>query len=778
MAQNSLSSRRVAQNKNYKNNRVSQIPMNTNASDNDDFAYLKTLTLLYVEDEPSIRNQLAQFLNRRCANLYLATNGKQGLEVFANCKPDIVVTDVLMPEMDGLQMCEAIRATHPKIPLIITTAFEEPRYFQRAIDLGVDKYVTKPVELAVLEQALLKCTRIIRAEVALKDLKERTTELIEAERLAGLGHWRLNLQNEEVEWSDELLRIFEADAAHFVKSYADFLSLIHPEDRERVKQEHEAHLAKNTNYDLEHRLLLPNGHVKYVHEHCQTEHDAQGRPISTLGTVQDITERKLIEIELEQYQQHLEDLVEMRTLELQRLKNEADAANRAKSIFLANMSHELRTPLNAILGFSQLIERDPKLNEEHRSELKIINNAGQHLLALINDVLEISRIEAGKSRVQIEPFDFHELLQAVEDIIRVKAEVKNLTLKIERVGSLPHFAKGDANHLRQVLINLLGNAVKYTKQGSVTLRITPFDDAICFEIIDTGIGIAAQDLERIFYAFYQTDSGMAYSDGTGLGLAISQEFVRLMGGKINVNSKEGEGSAFSFTIALPEVSAPSVALKQPLKVVALADGQPSCRILIAEDEPDNRLLLTRVLENVGFEVRAVGNGQQAVQMFESWQPDFIWMDMRMPVMDGYQATKAIRALPNGRAVKIAALTASAFKEDRESILSAGCNDMLTKPLNEDSLFKIMGQLLNVQYRYLDFVKVETVYAANVELNLSLLPAALRDKLAKAAELLDVEAVQAVAEKIKVALPAQAQILENAMATFHFDLIQKAVRENA
>lgn len=748
--------------------------MNDNTNENDDFAYLKTLTLLYVEDDSSIRNQLAQFLNRRCANLYLATNGKQGLEVFEQCQPDIVITDVLMPEMDGLKMCEGIRATHPKIPLIITTAFEEPRYFQRAIDLGVDKYVTKPVELAVLEEAILKCTRIIRAEIALQELKERTTELLEAERLAKLGHWRLNLQNEEVEWSDELLHIFEVDATHFVKSYADFLSLIHPDDRERVKHEHEAHLAKAVDYDLEHRLLLPNGHVKYVHEHCQTEHDEQGNPISTHGTLQDITERKLIEVELKQYQQHLEELVEMRTLELQRLKNEADAANRAKSIFLANMSHELRTPLNAILGFSQLIERDPQLNEEHRSELKIINNAGKHLLALINDVLEISRIEAGQSRVQIEPFDFHELLQAVEDIIRTRAEVKGLTLKIESVGSLPHFAKGDVNHLRQVLINLLGNAVKYTTKGSVTLRLTPFEDVICFEVIDTGIGIAPDDLQRVFYAFYQTESGIAYGDGTGLGLAISQEFVRLMGGEITVSSTVGQGSTFSFTLSLPEISAPVVCLKRPLKVVALADGQPTYRILIAEDEPDNRLLLTRVLENVGFQVQAVSNGEQAVQVFESWQPDFIWMDMRMPVMDGYQATKAIRNLPNGRAVKIAALTASAFKEDKDSILSAGCDDMLTKPLNEDSLFKIMAQLLNLEYRYFDFEKLENADVAGVGLDLSLFPAHLREELAQAADLLDMEAVQAVADKIKADLPHQAQILENAVATFHFDLIQKAV----
>lgn len=735
---------------------------------NDDFAYLKTLAILYVEDDENIRGQLSQFLSRRCATLYLGENGQMGLELFEKHQPDIVVADILMPIMDGLKMGEAIRLINPKVPIIITTAFEEPRYFYRAIDLGVDKYVAKPVDLEVLEDALIKCTRSIRAEFALKELQHRTTELQEAQRMAELGHWRLDLVNQKLSWSEELLKILELEAVRFTASYATFVSLIHPEDLDFVEKSYQLHLEKNAPYDIEHRILLPNGNIKYIHERRQTERDNQGKPISTLGTLQDITKRKLTEIELEQHRLHLEELIFTRTKELEKAKNEAESANRAKSIFLANMSHELRTPLNAILGFAQLIERDPLLNDGHRKELQIINRAGRHLLSLINDVLEISRIEAGQSAIQIETIDFHELLLSVEEMIRVRADVKTLNFNVERFGSMPHFVRTDGNRLRQILINLLGNAVKYTDEGSVILRLTPIGDAIRFDIIDTGIGISQQDLRSIFYAFYQTESGTARNDGTGLGLTISREFVRLMGGDIEVKSILGQGSTFSFTVPLPEVSAPVVRLKSQSPVLSLAPGQPRYRVLVVEDNEDNRLLLTRVLENVGFDVRAVDNGKQAVETFQAWLPDFIWMDIRMPVMDGYEATKRIRALPNGGQVKIAALTASVFTEDRDSILSAGCDDILTKPLSEEALFDIMKTLLELEYSYSPLEK--PIEIRKVELDLHDLPPELKDELRNAAELLDVEAVQAVARKISAYYPEQSQALDEAIASFNFGVI--------
>jgi two-component system sensor histidine kinase/response regulator len=394
----------------------------------------------------------------------------------------------------------------------------------------------------------------------------------------------------------------------------------------------------------------------------------------------------------------------------------AESANHAKSIFLSNMSHELRTPLNAILGFAQIMERDPALGETHRRELGTIHRSGRHLLSLINDVLEISRIEAGRTIVQNEVFDLNAILSPVEEMTRFRAETKGIALSVERHGDLPSHVIGDANRLRQVLINLLGNAVKFTEQGSIFLRVTAMDGAIRFEVTDTGPGIAQEDQERIFHAFYQSEIGIAKGEGTGLGLTISREFVRLLGGVLTVRSEPGKGSVFAFTLPLPTAEAPQASIRRS-RVVGLEPGQPEYRILIVEDEPMNSEVLGILLEKAGFQVRKAEDGRQAVEQFQSWQPHFIWMDMKMPVMDGYQATRSIRALPGGDAVKIAALTASVFEEDRAGILAAGCDEMATKPLEDDKLFALMGRLLGLRYRYAEVEKPATLTIAAADIRI-------------------------------------------------------------
>jgi signal transduction histidine kinase/CheY-like chemotaxis protein len=481
--------------------------------------------------------------------------------------------------------------------------------------------------------------------------------------------------------------------------------------------------------------------------------------------------REQAEAQLKSYQQHLEQLVIDRTAELEAAKTIAESANRAKSVFLSNMSHELRTPLNAILGFSQLMESDSALSSQHKKELKTINRAGQHLLALINDVLEISRIEAGRTTLTNAPFDLSDMLGTICDIIRVRADAKGLDFSMQQIGCLPHFVLGDSHHLSQVLINLLSNAVKYTDEGHVVLRLTPLNNYLHFEISDTGAGISDDDQVKIFQAFYQCEFGISKGDGTGLGLAISQEFVHLMGGEIKISSTMGQGSTFEFTILLPETESAIVVQKTQGRVIHLAEGQSEYRVLVVEDDADNRSLLTCLLKNVGFEVLGVENGEKALTAFQSWQPHFIWMDMRMPVMNGYQATKAIRVLPNGEAVKIAALTASAFQEDRAAILAAGCDELLTKPLDEDKLFQIMAQLLELKYCY----SVEEIGAVrkDEDADFNALSAEIRANLHSAAELLDIEAVLEIAQKLKMDYPQQANTLENLVSGFRFEQIQQA-----
>ncbi|MEC4812948.1 MAG: response regulator [Scytonema sp. PMC 1069.18] len=389
----------------------------------------------------------------------------------------------------------------------------------------------------------------------------------------------------------------------------------------------------------------------------------------------------------------------------------ADAANRAKSEFLANMSHELRTPLNAILGFTQLMSRDRTLSEENQHNLEIINRAGEHLLNLINDILEMSKIEAGRTTLNIGNFDLIHLLSSLRDMLELRAESKGLQLIFEVEPNLPQYIQADASKLRQVLINLLGNAIKFTKIGSVTLRVriesgenpnphTPYPTphTLYFEIQDTGPGIPPAEIDLLFEAFGQTETGRQSQQGTGLGLAICRKYVHLMGGEISVRSTLGVGSTFAFYIQIALTNRSEISTTQvPHRIIALAPNQRSYRILVVDDSADSRLLLVKLLLAIGFYVSEAANGLQAISIWKSWQPDLILMDMRMPVMDGYEATRRIKAR-NPKTI-IIALTASAFEEQRMSVIEAGCNDFVKKPFREELLLKKIGQCLDLQYLY-------------------------------------------------------------------------------
>jgi len=408
--------------------------------------------------------------------------------------------------------------------------------------------------------------------------------------------------------------------------------------------------------------------------------------------------------------------------ELQQAKNKAETSNKAKSTFLANMSHELRTPLHAILGFTDLIKRDSTTSPSQLENLDIISHSGEHLLALINDVLEMSKIEAGRATFNEESVDLHQLLKDIAEMMRIRAKHKGLQFILEHEPTLEHFITTDAGKLRQILINFIGNAIKFTKNGGVSLRVhsqkqdTDRKCQLFFEIEDTGIGIAEQDLKTIFDPFIQVGKQRAGSEGTGLGLPITRHDIQMLGGQLEVTSQLGEGSLFKFFISVLLAKADDIEKQTSLRrIVGLSPKQPVPRILIVEDIRENRLLLKKMLLKVGFEIQEAVDGQEAITAFEQWHPALICMDMRMPVMDGYEATKRIKTSTAGKEIVIMALTASIFKEEKAKVMAAGCDDFLRKPYREEELLAMIGKHLNIEYLY-EEVKGEKTDSVEVTLD--------------------------------------------------------------
>ena len=465
---------------------------------------------------------------------------------------------------------------------------------------------------------------------------------------------------------------------------------------------------------------------------------------------QEIARRQRVEAELRSSEAELK----ASGAELRRSRDAAESANRAKSMFLANMSHELRTPLNAVLGFSEMLARDRNATEDQKQKLGIINRSGGHLLAMINDILDLSKIEAGKTELVCEPFELPPLLEDIGTMIRARADSQGLSLAVDIAPDTARFVVADAGKLRQILINLLGNAVKFTREGGVTLRArTRVEEGrtwLELEVEDTGTGIPAESLETIFQPFVQAHPA-ADSQGTGLGLAITRSFVEMMGGRIAVASVPGHGSVFRVGLPLDLSAAEAVAAPEApaFDVIGLAEGQPAPRILVVEDVLENRLLATGLLAQAGFAVREAENGEQAITLFERWRPDLILMDMRMPVMDGFEATRRIRASPGGAAVKIVALTAGAFKEQRAAILAAGCDDILPKPVRAKDIFATLARLLGVRYRYVatEDAPARSAPPLGAE-RLAPLSEALRQALRASATALDIEGTDAVIERIR------------------------------
>jgi PAS domain S-box-containing protein len=667
-----------------------------------------------AEEGPAELSNLADSFNRTLAALQtselqmrqLLDNLPQGVVVADERTQAIVYANPQMCTMFGYRHDELLALTIPELfpaheqKHLETLLASDRRSGRRTLtDVTVqgnhDKQFSADIQTVelLLDGRSSLCavfsdmTRWKTAEQRLQEAKteaETNAQLMEeAQRIADIGYWRVEHPRGLVHWSSETYRLHQLQPEQFDNSIEGFMALLTPKSRADLEAAFRDHLVNRSPFDLVYQIKTKTGEIRSIRSRAKTRRGEHDEPLLTLGIVADITK------ELEAEQEHLARL-------------QAEAANRAKSAFLANMSHEIRTPMNAILGFAHLLESE-LLEPRQKDMLEKIQTSAKHLLGLINDVLDLSKIEAEHMKLEQRQLHVNEIIGNVCSMIGAPIAEKGLEFVREIDPEIRKLTVvGDPVRLQQILINHLSNAVKFTETGTITLRARILDSGektvqLRFEIEDTGVGIRQEDLSRLFRPFEQADSSTTRSfGGTGLGLVISQHFAHLMGGHTGVKSTLGKGSTFWFTVRLLRKEEYALEPSAPHHTVAPASApQPrrNARVLLAEDNPINQQVARQLLERVHLQVDTADDGSEALRKAEAVQYDLILMDLQMPVMDGLEATRRIRALEKGRDIPVVALTANAFVEDRIRCEKAGMDDYLAKPVDPEKFYATLAYWL-------------------------------------------------------------------------------------
>ncbi|HPD65099.1 MAG TPA: response regulator [Bacteroidia bacterium] len=640
---------------------------------------MNTLRILIIDDDRidalSIKKSLMQ--SEAYLSIDYALDATTALQMLEKEEFDCIFSDLKLPDIDGITLMKTIREKGIKIPVVILTSYGDERVAAEAIRAGASDYIPKSlISPEGLSMSLRNALKNYETEKKRQEIEQALVRsemrLKEAQKLAHIGSFEYHTETRELIMTEEGQKIFSLSPEDV--SFSHFLKQIHKDDYSAVMQALDMAIKTAEPQDIDFRINTPTGH-KFINTRLFVSNPDNGNSYTVLGTIQDITERKKIEAELRRSKEIAEESLAMRER------------------FLANISHEIRTPMNGIIGLTNIL-LGMETNQEKIDYLKAIKSSGDNLLVIINDLLDLAKIQSGKIKFEEIDFDLYDQLSTTLKILRVKAEEKNISLNFDFDDNIAKSLKGDYYRLNQVIVNLIGNAIKFTEKGEVRLKVNLLHEEsgkqyLQFDVSDSGIGIPENKIAYIFETFTQatTDTERKYG-GTGLGLSICKQLVELQGGKIWVKSKVGVGSTFSFTLGF-KVNTNAVKKEEETVIKSVKEEDwTNYHVLLVEDNKINQLLALKVLKNWGLNIDVAENGKIATEMVRKKSYDIILMDLQMPVMNGYEATKVIREEFNLK-IPIIAMTASAMRDELESCIYQGMNDYITKPFQPNELYNLL-----------------------------------------------------------------------------------------